>query len=104
MKKRVAIVGTAGLPAAYGGFETLAQNLVANLGDQYDFTVYCKRTPRARRLSHYAGAHLVYLPLHSNGWQSLPYDCLALLHAFVAVDVVLYLGPVAGMILPLNRL
>jgi len=104
MKKRVAIVGTAGLPAAYGGFETLAQNLVANLRDLYDFTVYCKRTPRARRLSHYPGARLIYLPLHSNGWQSLPYDCLALLHAFATVDVVLYLGPVAGMILPLNGL
>jgi glycosyltransferase involved in cell wall biosynthesis len=104
MKKRVAIVGTAGLPAAYGGFETLAQNLVTNLCDQYDFTIYCKRTPRARRLPHYPGARLIYLPLHSNGWQSLPYDCLALLHAFATVDVVLYLGPVAGGILPLNRL
>ncbi len=104
MKKRVAIVGTAGLPAAYGGFETLAQNLVKGLGDRYEFTVYCKRTPREKRQARYLGARLVYIPLHSNGWQSLPYDIVSLLHAFSTVDVVLYLGPVAGLILPVNRL
>ncbi len=104
MKKRVAIVGTAGLPASYGGFETLGENLVGNLGDRYDFTVYCKRTPRTKQRSRYLGARLIYLPFHSNGWQSLPYDCLSLIHAFCTADVVLYLGPVAGMILPLNQL
>jgi glycosyltransferase involved in cell wall biosynthesis len=103
MRKKVAIVGTAGLPAAYGGFETLAQNLVTHLGDRYDFTVYCKRTPRDKRHPTFSGARLVYLPFHSNGWESLPYDIVSLLHAFSTMDVVLYLGPVAGMILPLNR-
>ena len=103
MRKKVAIVGTAGLPAAYGGFETLAQNLVAHLGDRYDFTVFCKRTPRHKRLANFLNARLVYLPLHSNGWESLPYDIVSLLYALVTADVVLYLGPVAGMILPINR-
>ena len=103
MKKKVAIVGTAGLPASYGGFETLAQNLVAHLGDRYDFTVYCKRTPREKRHLSFSGARLVYLPFHSNGWESLPYDIVSLLHALSTMDVVLYLGPVAGMILPINR-
>lgn len=104
MKKKVAIVGTAGLPAAYGGFETLAENLVKNLAGSYDFVVYCKRTPRKRRQSSFLGARLIYLPLHSNGWQSLFYDVVSLLHAFSTADVVLYLGPVAGFMAPLNRL
>jgi len=104
MRKKVAIVGTAGLPAAYGGFETLAQNLVAHLGDRYDFTVFCKRTPRHKRLANFLNARLVYLPLHSNGWESLPYDIVSLLYAFATSDVILYLGPVAGMILPINRI
>ena len=30
---KIAIIGTVGLPAKYGGFETLAEHLVSNLGD-----------------------------------------------------------------------
>jgi len=30
-KKRVAIIGTNGIPARYGGFETLSEFLVENL-------------------------------------------------------------------------
>lgn len=104
MKNMIAIAGTAGLPAAYGGFETLAENLVAHLGDRYDFTVYCKRTPRGKRKARCLGARLVYIPFHSNGWQSLPYDILSLMHAFFTADVILYLGPVAGMVMPFGRL
>jgi glycosyltransferase involved in cell wall biosynthesis len=104
MRKKVGIVGTAGLPASYGGFETLAQNLVAHLADRYDFTVYCKRTSREKRHPGFSGARLVYLPFHSNGWESLPYDIVSLLHAISTMDVVLYLGPVAGMVLPVNRI
>ena len=38
---KVAIIGTVGVPANYGGFETLAEHLVKNLDFKYDFTVYC---------------------------------------------------------------
>lgn len=56
MKTKVAIIGTVGLPAKYGGFETLTAHLVEELADTYDFTVYCssknirkKREPKAGR-------------------------------------------------------
>jgi len=103
-RKTIAVVGTAGLPASYGGFETLAQNLVKNLSDNYDFVVYCKRTPREKRVYSLFGARLVYLPFHSNGWQSPIYDIASLLHAACAADVILYLGPVVGYLLPLLHL
>jgi len=104
MKKKVAIAGTAGLPANYGGFETLAENLVKHLNGHYDFVVYCKKTPRAQRRQSFSGARLIYLPFHSNGWQSPLYDLVSLFHAFITVDVILYLGPVVGYFLPINRL
>jgi glycosyltransferase involved in cell wall biosynthesis len=104
MMKKVAIVRTAGLPANYGGFETLAENLVKHLAGRYEFVVYCKRTARAQRLTEFCGARLIYIPFHSNGWQSPLYDIVSLLHAFATADVVLYLGPVVGYVLPLNRL
>ena len=40
-KKRVAIIGTTGLPAKYGGFETLAHHLVDRLNQRFDLTVFC---------------------------------------------------------------
>ena len=40
-KKRIAIVGTHGVPAKYGGFETLADFLCQYMGSDYDITVYC---------------------------------------------------------------
>jgi hypothetical protein len=104
MMKKVAIVGTAGLPANYGGFETLAQNLVKHLGSRFEFVVYCKKTPRIRRQDGFLGARLLYLPFDSNGWQSVLYDITSLFHAFSTADVILYLGPGVGFILPMNLL
>ena len=41
---RIAILGTRGIPAAYGGFETLAWELSTRLADRgHDVTVYCRR-------------------------------------------------------------
>ena len=41
---RIAIVGTRGIPAAYGGFETLAWELSARLAARgHEVTVYCRR-------------------------------------------------------------
>ena len=36
---KIAIVGTNGIPAQYGGYETLAENLTYNLNSDYDFIV-----------------------------------------------------------------
>ena len=100
--KKVAIIGTVGLPACYGGFETLTAYLVKHLHEQHDLTVYCsgKAYPRAERRSHYEGAKLVYLPLQANGVQSIIYDCLSILHAVIYADVLLVLGVPGAFMLP----
>ena len=101
-KKKVAIIGTVGLPACYGGFETLTAYLVKHLHQEHDLTVYCsgKKYPRAERRSHYESARLVYLPLQANGAQSVLYDCLSILHALFFADVLLILGVPGGLLLP----
>lgn len=55
-----AIVGTRGIPARYGGFETFAEELGSRLAARgHHVTVYC----RERHIeSIYKGVHLVYLP------------------------------------------
>ena len=41
---RIAIVGTRGIPAAYGGFETFAWELSIRLAQRgHSVTVYCRR-------------------------------------------------------------
>src|SRR5258708_113702 len=70
----LSIVGTVGLPAAYGGFETLTENLVAGLAGRYKSQVFCAAKWRAVRPASYLGADLRYVRLNANGWQSIPYD------------------------------
>ncbi|MEN7549952.1 DUF1972 domain-containing protein [Rapidithrix thailandica] len=101
-KKRLAIIGTVGLPASYGGFETLADHLVKNLGESYDITVYCsgKKYPSHKRADQYLSARLKYIPLEANGIQSIPYDSISILHALFYADVLLVLGVAGAWILP----
>lgn len=104
--KKVAIIGTVGLPANYGGFETLANHLVKNLGGSYDFTVYCskKKYPEAQRQKTFHKARLHYLPFDANGVQSIIYDTVSILHALFYADVLLILGVAGAWILPFVRL
>ncbi|WP_374445266.1 DUF1972 domain-containing protein [Epilithonimonas sp.] len=106
MKTKVAIIGTVGLPAKYGGFETLAAHLVEELSDQYDFTVYCssKKYSKEERLDSWNGAKLKYLPLDANGVQSIPYDTLSIFHALFTSDVLLVLGVAGAWLLPFVKL
>jgi glycosyltransferase involved in cell wall biosynthesis len=100
----ISIVGTVGLPACYGGFETLVENLVEEDCNK-DITVYCSSKSYAKKISTYKGARLVYIPLKANGPQSIIYDIASLLHAlFKRPDVVLILGVSGCVFLPLFRL
>jgi glycosyltransferase involved in cell wall biosynthesis len=93
-------------PLKYGGFETLADHLVSNLSEKYDFTVYCsqKKYKKEERLASYKGAKLQYIPLEANGVQSIPYDTISILHAIFKNDILLILGVAGAWILPFVKL
>ncbi|HPH81353.1 MAG TPA: DUF1972 domain-containing protein [Flavobacteriales bacterium] len=101
-KTRVAVIGTVGLPACYGGFETLAEHLATNMSETCDMTVYCsgKKYKKSERLKTYKGAKLVYIPLDANGKSSILYDCLSILHAVLFSDVLIVLGVSGGFLFP----
>jgi glycosyltransferase involved in cell wall biosynthesis len=105
-KKKIAIIGTVGVPANYGGFETLAEHLIEDLGQKHKITVYCseKKYARSERVSSYKGAKLKYIPLDANGIQSIPYDTLSIIHALFFSDILLVLGVAGAWILPFVRL
>ena len=104
--KKVAIIGSAGIPGRYGGFETLAQNLVQKLNSQFIFVVYCSKKlyNKQERLKSHKYAELIYLPLNSNGVQSILYDIISVIHAIRKVDVLLILGVSGCLILPFIKL
>jgi glycosyltransferase involved in cell wall biosynthesis len=99
-KKKVSIIGVVGLPARYGGFETLTQYLVHYLKDKYDFTVYCSAKSYKERLESYSGAKLCYVNLNANGVQSIPYDIISIFRALKSSDTLLILGVSGCIILP----
>ncbi len=105
-KKKIAVIGTVGLPANYGGFETLVHHLVKNMGSHYDLTVYCsgKRYPKSERKKFHDRAKLHYIPFDANGIQSIPYDTWSILHALKYADVLLILGVAGAWLLPFVRL
>lgn len=60
---RLAIIGTRGIPANYGGFETFAEELSKRLVARgHDVTVYCRSHYVDSGLRQYNGARLVVLP------------------------------------------
>lgn len=102
---KVAIIGTVGVPAAYGGFETLVENMLGdNCSEGIEYTVFCSSKDCTKRLQSYKGARLKYVPLKANGIQSIFYDGLSLLRALRGYDVVLVLGVSGGIFFPLFRL
>lgn len=105
-KKHVAIIGTAGAPAKYGGFEILAGHLITGLQSRFEMSVYCsaKKYPKESRIKNYNGARLFYLPFKATGIQSIFYNCFSILHALFYADVLLVLGVSGGFMLPFVRL
>lgn len=105
-KTKVAIIGTVGLPAKYGGFETLTEHLVEELSQKYDFTVYCssKKYEKEGRLSDYKGAKLKFVPLDANGIQSIPFDTWSIIHALFKNQVLIILGVAGAWILPFVKI
>lgn len=104
MKKKVALIGTNGIPAKYGGFETLTEYLAKNLNEEYEVLVYCAKTPRENRLKVYNNSKLIYLPFKANGWQSMIYDAVSICHALLIADVLIILGFSGVLAFPLKAL
>ena len=102
---RVAIIGTVGVPANYGGFETLVENIIGeNASPDVAYTVYCSGKSYPYRQTSYKNARLEYISLGANGQQSILYDILSLIKATRGHDVVLVLGVSGCCFLPVYRL
>ena len=102
--KSISIIGTVGIPAKYGGFETLTEHLTKNLYNKYDITVYCSSKNYKNKIAQYNGANLKYINLNANGVQSIPYDIISIIKSVKSSDTILILGVSGCIILPLVQL
>ncbi|MDE5876519.1 MAG: DUF1972 domain-containing protein [Muribaculaceae bacterium] len=101
---KVAIIGTVGIPANYGGFETLVEQLVRhNKNEELQYAVYCSRKSYSEKRWVYHGAKTEYIDLQANGVQSIPYDIVSLVKASRNSDVILILGVSGCAFLPIFR-
>lgn len=102
--KKVAIIGTQGVPAQYGGFESLVENIIGdNCSEGIEYTVFCSSLDKDSSLKEYKGCHLRYVPLHANGMQSVPYDMLSMMKAIRGYDTIVILGTSGCLFLPILR-
>jgi hypothetical protein len=105
-KFSLSVIGIVGLPANYGGFETLAENLVKRISLEYNLEVYCSASNYSIKPKFYNDVILHYIPFKANGFQSLIYDCISTLHAcFIRKsNYLLVLGVSGAYIFPIIRL
>ncbi|MCU4653763.1 DUF1972 domain-containing protein [Roseibacterium sp. SDUM158016] len=109
---KLAILGSVGVPGRYGGFETLADNLVqyhsrraAQCSDMGVVTVYCSAQAYPQRSSSYLSAELRYSRFKANGAQSVIYDIVTALDAVRRGHrELLFLGVSGAVVVPLIRL
>jgi glycosyltransferase involved in cell wall biosynthesis len=103
-RKIVSIVGTVGLPAKYGGWETLVSNLTCQLKGKFYLTVFCSSVKYKDQPSEYNGAQLKYINLNANGIQSIPYDIISIYKSLNFADTILILGVSGCIFLPFVRI
>jgi glycosyltransferase involved in cell wall biosynthesis len=80
---KIALIGTRGIPANYGGFETCVEELGKRLVKRgHEVTVYCRESYYKEKFRCFLGMKLVYLPnLKKKSLDTLSHTFLSVLHA-----------------------
>ena len=102
---KVALMGTRGVPAQYGGFETAVEEIGRRLADRgYEVTVYC-RNP-GQRQTEYLGMQLVNAPaIRHRMAETLSHTTVSVAHTILRrrPDAVLLLNAGNAPLLPALR-
>lgn len=98
---RIALIGTRGVPAQYGGFETAVEEVGVRLAARgHDVTVYCRN--RGQKVRRYRGMRLVNLPAaRSKSIETLSHTALSVAHLCVTgADVAILFNAANAPFLP----
>ncbi|MHA7239315.1 DUF1972 domain-containing protein [Arthrobacter sp. TMS1-12-1] len=104
---RIALVGTRGVPARYGGFETCIEEVGQRLAARgHEVVVYCRTTDGTNHAeTEYKGMKLVHLPaLRKRSLETLSHTGLSAWHLFFRrVDVAIVFNAANSPWLPVLR-
>jgi len=102
--KKISIIGTVGVPACYGGFESLVENMLDYTPSDVEYLVFCTSKKYTNTLNNYKGAKLVYLNRDANGKDSILYDYESMKISIKnKTDIMLILGVSGCIFLPFIR-
>lgn len=94
---KIAILGSRGIPALYGGFETLVEELSLGLSSvgRHIIIVYCRKHYFKNRPSTYRGVNLIYLAApRIKAFESLFHSFISSLHVLGRkADLVYFVDP-----------
>jgi glycosyltransferase involved in cell wall biosynthesis len=103
---RIALVGTRGVPARYGGFETCVEQVGLRLVKAgHEVVVYCRTAPDEDRPETVEGMRLVHLPaLKKKSLETLSHTGLSALHLMRhRPDVAIVFNAANSVFLPMLR-
>jgi glycosyltransferase involved in cell wall biosynthesis len=104
---KIAILGTRGIPANYGGFETFAEQLSTRLITRgHEVTVYGRKHYASSQQRSYNGVNLVILPtIRHKYFDTVVHTFLSILHAlFQGYDIILICNAANSIFAVLPRL
>lgn len=104
---RIALLGSRGIPASYGGYETLMEEVSVRLRQLgHSVTVYCRAHYTPRGLREHRGVRLVVLPTVRTKYLDTPiHTLLSCLHSLGrGYDVALVVNSANAMFVPILRL
>tara|TARA_B110000467_G_scaffold55832_1_gene51186 strand:+ start:11405 stop:12529 length:1125 start_codon:yes stop_codon:yes gene_type:complete len=83
-KKKILMIGTRGIPANYGGFETCVEEISIRLKAQFDIIVYSREKNTSPKNKKYNNIKIIYLPaLKSKALETLSHTFICTLHAII---------------------
>lgn len=103
---RWALIGTRGIPAHYGGFETAVEEIGKRLANRgHDVTVYCRPTDADDDEPTYLGMRRIVLPaLRKRSLETLSHTALSVLHRSLKnVDAAILFNAANSPLLPVLR-
>jgi hypothetical protein len=104
---RLAILGTRGVPANYGGFETFAEELSWRLVRRdHDVTVYCRTHYTSKEMTEFRGVRLVVLPTIRHKYlDTVVHTFVSALHSLrQGFDAVLVCNAANSIFVPLMKI
>lgn len=104
---RIAMLGTRGVPARYGGFETAVEEIGARLVEMgHEVVVFCRPVEGEEPGTTYKGMTLIQLPVvRKRALETLAHTALSVVHrALRGVDVALVFNAANSPLLPVLRM